>query len=237
MEGRDELREETHVTISTTVIAAALTGAMTSMATAGVVNDYITQGASTAALDAAGYTSLTNGTPLLIEPTGCEGCYSFPNIPGPLALTGYIELEFQMASDYLWLGYNVLMQFNLAGTGWADIAELATFLGGSDIGDVSILGLAAASNSICDWSIDIDAFSDAGYIEGNTLVFRWAENDTPPAPGTTYSTTFAWDFSDLAGGPPGFNGGGFLGGVGATPAPGALAIFGLCGFVGRRRRR
>ena len=206
-------------------------------ATAGIdLNPYVTEGADSAILDAAGYTDVANGASLLIEPTQCEGCYSFPSLDGPLSLQGYVRLDFQVASDYLWMGYNVLMSFDFGGTGWSGVQEMIDFLNGTDMGGVTAMDLASTSNPICYWP-DINGFIDNGYTVDNTIVFRWGDEDTPPPPGTTISTTFAWDFTDLASGNPGFGESGFITGVGATPAPGAVALLGVVGLFGRSRRR
>jgi hypothetical protein len=68
-----------------------------------------------------------------------------------------------------------------------------------------------------------------------SIVFRWNQDAPPtvdPVTGLSDIYTFAWDLTDATA----FQNGLSLGGAFAVPAPGALALLGLAGLAGRRRR-
>ena len=211
--------------------AIVATMAIIPAAQADLTGEYLWADEDPAYLDSLGFVSATPTTPVQVLPTECEGCYSFGTVEGPITDKGYMEIDILFTSDYFFeeTGMNVLMQVDPTAAGFADITEVVTHLQAADTGDVEVLGLGDASNSFCDWS-EVDAWTGEGYDVDNTLVFRWHPDLVL---GQWNSLSFAWDFSEIA---PGLLGGGFVQGVGATPAPGALALLGLAGLAGRRRR-
>ena len=66
-----------------------------------------------------------------------------------------------------------------------------------------------------------------------SIVFKWTPLNPPTSPGLSQIFTFAWDLNDATA----FNNGLSLNGAYGVPTPGALALLGLAGFVGRRRSR
>jgi hypothetical protein len=220
--------------IRQTIIASTTLAALTMSGTASAYLVTAGQGqASVNALTAAGYYDVTQGTPLISTPQGaCAaiGCMSFEQIDGPLPLKGFFQIQYLDFVNTNFTGLYGWLQFNY-GTSGITQQNIIDSVNAQAI-DTGVYALTAqqAGHPDCHFS----DFLPASMTNANNIYFNWFPTPQPISPGLSQVFTFAWDFENYT---PGFMPGGLqITGTGGVPAPGAIALVGLAGFVTSRRR-
>lgn len=188
--------------------------------------------ASASELDEAGYIRVGTG-PFVSDPSGecaINGCFDLVGAAGVLPNKGYFQFQFfnYTANPAYYSGLFAILNINFAGStispsSFVNQVNAQTGTTGVTAVFTSQASDAQATSFFNQWLPDtLDA----------AIVFKWMPASPPSGPGLSQVFTFAWDLNDATG----FNNGLSLGGVYGVPAPGALALLGLAGIVGRRRR-
>ena len=216
---------------SLTACAALL---VTGAANALYVNTIAQVNASVSELEENGHTRVGTG-PFISGPNGecaSNGCVDLVGAEGVLPVKGFFQFQFQnyQYSPTYYSGVFAILSINFAGS---------TITPQSFVNQVNAqTGLTGVTALFADQASDqqnTSQFED--WLPPSlqaSIVFRWSENSPPSvgAGGLSEVYTFGWDLTDATA----FQNGLSLGGAYAVPAPGALALLGLAGAMGRRRR-
>lgn len=217
----------------TTVVATAAVAALCGVAQADFIPNAIAQvNATEAELLGAGYSRVGTG-PFVSNPSPeCSenGCFEYVGASGPLPTRGFFQFQF---SDYIYnptyySGMFAIMNINFSGS---------TITPASFISQVNALtgqtGVTALLTSQASDATGNSVFDD--WLPTNlqqAIVFNWTPATPPSSPGLSEVFTFAWDLDNVTA----FNNGLTANGIYGVPTPGAIALLGLAGFFGRRRR-
>ena len=202
--------------------------ALTTFATAGIDDGYIYVNSTPAELTALGFDDATGGTPISVVPSWCAGCYTGGEV-ATSSLNAFVEIDVTYAPVDAAYGMYVYMDITYNDPNF-QLEDFAAVIEASDP-EIDVMSAADAGTP---WS----PFTTWG-IPADYTVFQWMPSEFDPSstnPFETTSLTFGWNFSGsgVFGSPfPGID----INGVGAVPAPGAIALLGLVGFAARRRRR
>jgi hypothetical protein len=221
--------------IRQTAIASTVLTALAISATASA--SYVTAGqgqASVNALTAAGYYDITHGTPVISTPVQGDcaaiGCMTFEDIPGPYPLKGFFQIQYLDFVNTNFTGLYAWLQFDYGNSGITQQDVLNSVNAQAAATGVYALTAQQAGHPDCHFS----DFLPASMTNANNIYFNWFPTPQPISPGLSQVFTFAWDFENYT---PGFMPGGLqITGTGGVPAPGAIALVGLAGFVTSRRR-
>ena len=217
------------------LLSAALAGVVVSAASAQVTNTIVQVNASSAQLDAAGFTRV-GLTPFVSERAGecyINGCFTTVGADGPLVPKGYFQFQFMdfVNSPEYYSGLFAILDVNYGSTGMTRDAMIGLINGETAITGVTAMLPTQAS--------DLQGSSYFNqWLPSNlqdSVVLRWLPNPAPQtALGLSGVYTFAWDVTGVQA----FTGGNGLGidGVYGVPAPGALGLLALGGLLGRSRR-
>ena len=211
------------------ILGAAIAATITTSALAGFTDGPYTFIDSTAAeLTADGFADVTNGTPLISYPTGeCEGCYTMPAISsssfGTIPLKGFIEFEISGGLPLVNDGLYIIMSFTFNDPSFTR-DDMISIVDDNAANAYDFSYTNPQGCAVINW-VDTSTFDP-----DNSILFQW----NPSVDSGVF--TFGWDFS---------GGGGFgslfpgleIDDIGSTPAPGALALLGIAGLAGSRRRR
>lgn len=211
------------------ILGTAIAATISTSALAGFEDGPYTFIDSTAAeLTALGFTDVTAGSPLISYPTGeCEGCYTMPVISsstfGTIPLKGFIEIDVDGDLPLVNDGIYVAMEFTFNDPSFTR-DDMLSIVDGSAANAYDFTYTNPQGCMVLDW-INTSVFDP-----DQSILFQW-----DPA-STSGTWTFGWDFT---------GGGGFgslfpgleINDIGSTPAPGALALLGIAGLAGSRRRR
>ena len=216
-----------------TLVATAAVAALCGVAQADFIPSAIAQvNATEAELDAAGYTRVGTGPFVSGQAGECyvNGCYELVGASGPLPNKGYFQFQFL---DYVYnptyySGLFAILDINFSGS----TVTPQSFINQVNLqtGTTGVTALFANQAS--------DAANSSTFNEWlptelqQSIVFRWFPPSPPSSPGLSEVFTFAWDLNLVTALQNGLS----LGGVYGVPAPGALALLGLAGLAGRRRR-
>ena len=212
----------------------ALAGAVCAVSSAQVTNTIVQVQASSSQLDAAGFTRV--GTqPFISERAGecfVNGCFTTVGISGTLAAKGYLQFQF---NDYVYnpTYYNGLYSILDVNYGTSGMTR-ETLIGliNAETGTTGVTELLPSQASDAQSSSFFNQWLPTSLQDA--IVLRWLPNPAPStALGLSSLYTFAWDVTGVSS-----LGGSALGidGVYGVPAPGAIALLGLAGLAGRRRR-
>lgn len=209
------------VGLSSTTYAAVLSGA-------------IFQAGSTAAeYTAAGF---TNANPSGVLVSYAQACNGYPNgctttvtPSGPLANKGFYQFQFSEFNAYNYSGLFSAMAINYGSSGMNNAQVIAEVNYQSGLTGLTATTAALAGDAHCRF---VDFLPPDLQ---NSIVLNWFP-DMPTTPGLSQVYTFAWDLTVIS--PPSFTDNGLsVGAVGSLPSPGAMALMGLAGVLGGRRRR
>jgi MYXO-CTERM domain-containing protein len=208
--------------------AASFVATISPVALAGIDTGYIYVNSTAAELNALGFDDATGGTPISIVPGWCNGCYTGGEVP-TTSLNAFIEMDVTYAPADAAYGMFVYMDISYTDPNF-QLSDFEAVIESSDP-EIDVMSAADAGTP---WS----PFTDWGIPE-NYTVFQWMPSEFDAGstnPFETVALTFGWNFTGsnlMGGGFPGL----IVNGVGAVPAPGALAILGLAGIATARRRR
>jgi hypothetical protein len=215
-------------------LGLALAGAVCAASSAQVTNTIVQVQASSSQLDAAGFTRV--GTqPFISERAGecfVNGCFTTVGTSGTLATKGYFQFQFNdfVYSPTYYNGLYSILDVNYGTSGMT--RETLIGLINAETGTTGVTALLPSQAS--------DAQSTSFFNEWlptslqDAIVLRWQPNPAPAtALGLSSVFTFAWDVTGVSA-----LGGSGLGvdGIYGVPSPGAIALLGLAGLAGRRRR-
>ena len=209
-----------------TFVATAAVAALCGVAQADFIPNAIAQ------VNAAGYTRVGSAPFVSGQAGECyvNGCYELVGTGGLLPTKGYFQFRFL---DYVYnptyySGMFAIMNINFSGS---------TITPTSFISQVNALtaqtGITAKFTNEAS-----DAQSSSFFDEwlptelDNAIVFNWTPATPPSSPGLSEVFTFAWDLDNVTA----FNNGLTANGIYGVPTPGAIALLGLAGLAGRRRR-
>ena len=211
------------------ILGAAIAASISTSALAGITDGpYTFINSSPAELIADGFADVTGGNPLISYPTGeCEGCYTMPVISsstfGTIPLKGFIEIDVDGDLPLVNDGIYVAMEFIFNNPAFTR-DDMISIVDGSAANAYDFDYTNPQGCAVIDW-IDTSIFDP-----DNSILFQWDPVST------SGPWTFGWDFT----GGSGFGGlfpGIEIDDIGSTPAPGALALLGIAGLAGSRRRR
>ncbi len=217
----------------TTIIATAAVAALCGVAQADFIPNAIAQvNATEAELDAAGYSRVGTGPFVSGQAGECfvNGCYELVGASGPLPTKGYFQFQFL---DYVYnptyySGMFAIMNINFSGS---------TITPQSFISQVN--ALTAQTGITAKFTNEASDAQQSSFFNEwlpadlqDAIVFNWTPALPPSGPGLSQVFTFAWNLDNVTA----FNNGLTANGVYGVPAPGALALLGLAGIAGRRRR-
>jgi hypothetical protein len=216
------------------MLGFALASAMCAVSSAQVTNTIVQVQASTGQLDAAGFTRV--GTqPFVSERAGecfVNGCFTTVGTSGSLAAKGYFQFQF---NDYVYnpayySGVYSILDVNFGSSGMTRDTLIGMI--NAETATTGVTALLPSQASDAQASSYFNEWLPTSLQDA--IVLRWLPNPAPSTSlGLSATFTFAWDVTGVAA-----LGGSGLGvdGVFAVPAPGAMAIVGLAGLMGRRRR-
>jgi hypothetical protein len=216
-----------------TFVATAAVAALCGVAQAEFIPNAIAQvNATEAELLGAGYTRV-GATPYVSNLSGdCaeNGCVDFVGFAGALPTRGYFQFQFL---DYIYnptyySGMFAIMNINFSGS---------TITPSSFISQVNALtsqtGITAKFTNEASDAQSSSFFNEWLPTElDSAIVFNWIPDSPPSSPGLSQVFTFAWDLDNVTA----FNNGLTASGIYGVPTPGAIALLGLAGLAGRRRR-
>ncbi len=216
-------------------IVVLVAAGLSSTTYAAVLSGAIFQAGSTAAeYTAAGF---TNANPSGVLVSYAQACNGYPNgctttvtPSGPLANKGFYQFQFSDFNAYNYSGLFSAMAINYGTSGLnnAQVIAQANYQSG-------LTGLTATTSAIAgDPHCRFNDFLPTDLQ--NSIVLNWFPANMPTTPGLSQVFTFAWDLTVIS--PPSFVDNGLsVGAVGSLPTPGAIALMGLVGAIGGRRRR
>jgi hypothetical protein len=217
--------EATLASVSAAVLAV-------SAASADVTQTIVQVNATGAQLTAAGYSDVGNGNVLVSVGTECVqfGCFSLVGYSGDLAERGYFQFQFNDFNYVQYSGLFAVLDLNYGSSGIDRDEMIALINGQTAITGVTALLPSQAGNAGCQF----DDFLSPDLLDA--IVLSWMPNPGPTLGGLSQVFTFAWDVNGIGGSP--LLGGSAItvDGVYGVPAPGAIALLGLAGLAGRRRR-
>jgi len=221
------------------LLSAALAGLalsfVSTVASAQVTTTIVQVNSTGSQLEAAGF-SRVGLTPFVSERAGecfVNGCFTTVGASGTLATKGFFEFRF---NDYVYnpayySGLYAILDVNYGSTGMTRDALIGLI--NAETATTGVTALLPSQASDAQSSSYFNQWLPASLQDA--VVLRWLPN---PAPATGFGLspvyTFAWDVTSIST----FMGGNGLGvdGVYGVPAPGAIALLGLAGLAGRRRR-
>ena len=216
-----------------TLVATAAVAALCGVAQADFIPSAIAQvNATEAELDAAGYTRVGTGPFVSGQAGECyvNGCYELVGASGPLPNKGYFQFQFL---DYVYnptyySGMFAIMNINFSGS---------TITPTSFISQVN--ALTAQTGVTAKFTNEASNAQQTSFFDEwlpadlhSAIVFNWTPSSPPSSPGLSQVFTFAWNLDNVTA----FNNGLTANAIYGVPAPGAIALLGLAGFAGRRRR-
>ena len=211
-------------------VLVAATG-FSSTTYAAVLSGAIFQSGSTAAeYAAAGFTNANPSGVLVSYALACNGCTSMVTPSGPVANKGFYQFQFFDWNAYKYSGLSSAMTINYGTSGLNNAEIIAEVNHQSGLTGLTATTSALAGDAQC-------RFNDFLPTDlQNSIVLNWFPAMMPTTPGLSQVFTFAWDLTVIE--PPSFVGNGLsVGAVGSLPSPGAMALMGLAGVFGGRRRR
>ncbi len=189
---------------------------------------YIYTDTSAADLSAAGFTDVTASGNLVCVPSWCSGCYTSSDLATD-TLMGFVEIDLTYAPSDAGYGFYVFMNIDYTDPSF-QFEDMEALIEESDP-NIDVLSPSQAGT---DWSPFSDWLEDP-----NATVFHWMPEELDGSstnPFEQVTLTFGWNFSGyegLVGSPfPGV----VVNGVGAVPAPSAIALLAVAGLTTRRRR-
>ena len=216
-------------------IVVLFVAGLSSSTYAAVLSGAIFQAGSTAAeYTAAGFTNANPSGVLVSYAQACNGypngCTSTVTPSGPLANKGFYEFQFSDFNAYNYSGLFSAMAINYGTSGMNNAQVIAQVNYQSGLTGLTATTAALAGDAHC-------RFVDFLPTDlQNSIVLNWFPANMPTTPGLSQVFTFAWDLTVIE--PPSFMSNGLsVGAVGSLPSPGAIALMGLAGVVGGRRRR
>lgn len=216
------------------VLSAALAAAVAPIAAAQVTNSIVQVNATSAQLDAAGF-SRVGLTPFVSQRAGAcyvDGCFTLAGAEGPLATKGYFQFQFQdfVNNPTYYNGLYAVLDVNYGSTGMSRDSLIALING--QTATTSVTALLPTQASDLTGSSFFSQWLPANLQD--SIVLNWQPNPAPQtALGLSATFTFAWDVTGVQA----FGGTGLgIDAVYGVPAPGALALLALGGLAGRRRR-
>jgi MYXO-CTERM domain-containing protein len=149
---------------------------------------------------------------------------------GPLANKGFYEFQFFDWNAYNYSGLFSAMAINYGTSGLTNAQVIAQVNYQSGLTGLTATTAAIAGDAHCRFVDFLPTDLD------NSIVLNWFPAIMPTTPGLSQVFTFAWDLTVIS--PPSFVDNGLsVGAVGSLPSPGAMALMGLAGVFGGRRRR
>jgi len=206
-----------------------------STAFSAVISGAIFQAGSTAAeYTAAGFTNANPSGALVSYAQACNGypfgCTTTVTPSGPLANKGFYQFQFFDWNAYNYSGLFSAMAINYGTSGMNNAQVIAEVNYQSGLTGLTATTAALAGDAHCRFVDFLPTDLD------NSIVLNWFPANMPTTPGLSQVFTFAWDLTVIE--PPSFMSNGLsVGAVGSLPSPGAIALMGLAGVVGGRRRR
>jgi hypothetical protein len=207
---------------------------VTGAANAVYVNTIAQVNASTFELEENGHVRV-GSMPFISGPNGecaSNGCVDLVGAEGALPIKGYFQFQFQnyQYNPVYYSGVFAILNINFAGSTITPQSFVNQVNAQTGLTGVTALFTGQASDQQ-----NTSQFED--WLPPSlqaSIVFRWSEGIPPTvgAGGLSQIYTFGWDLTDATA----FQNGLSLGGVYALPAPGSLALLGLAGVMGRRRR-
>lgn len=216
-------------------IVVLFVAGLSSSTYAAVLSGAIFQAGSTAAeYTAAGFTNANPSGVLVSYAQACNGyvngCTSTVTPSGPLANKGFYQFQFSDFSSYNYSGLYSAMAINYGTSGLTNAQVIAQVNYQSGLTGLTAVPAAVAGDAHCRFVDFLPTDLD------NSIVLNWFPPTMPTSPGLSQVFTFAWDLTVIA--PPSFVDNGLsVGAVGSLPTPGAIALMGLAGVFGGRRRR
>ena len=216
-------------------IFIVLAASCSSTAFSAVLPGAIFQSGSTAAeLIAAGFTNANPSGVLVSVAQPCNGypngCTSTVTPSGPLANKGFYEFQFLNFNAYNYSGLFSAMAIDYGTSGLNNAQVIAQVNHQSGLTGLTATTSALAGDDHCRFNDFLPTDLD------NSIVLNWFPANMPTTPGLSQVFTFAWDLTVIS--PPSFVDNGLsVGAVGSLPSPGAIALMGLAGVFGGRRRR
>ena len=216
-------------------IVVLFVAGLSSSTYAAVLSGAIFQAGSTAAeYTAAGFTNANPSGVLVSYAQACNGypngCTSLVTPSGPLANKGFYQFQFSDFNAYNYSGLFSAMAINYGTSGLNNAQVIAQVNYQSGLTGLTATTAALAGDAHC-------RFVDFLPTDlQNSIVLNWFPAMMPTTPGLSQVFTFAWDLTVIS--PPSFVDNGLsVGAVGSLPTPGAVALMGLAGVFGGRRRR
>ena len=211
-------------------VLVAATG-FSSTTYAAVLSGAIFQSGSTAAeYAAAGFTNANPSGVLVSYALACNGCTSMVTPSGPVANKGFYQFQFFDWNAYKYSGLSSAMTINYGTSGLNNAEIIAEVNHQSGLTGLTATTSALAGDPHCRFNDFLPTDLD------NSIVLNWFPANMPTTPGLSQVFTFAWDLTIID--PPSFISNGLsVGAVGSLPSPGAIALMGLVGAIGGRRRR
>lgn len=208
---------------------------LSSTAFSAVLSGAIFQSGSTAAeYLAAGFTDANPSGVLVSYAQPCNGypfgCTTTVTPTGPLANKGFYQFQFYDFSAYNYSGLFSAMSIDYGSSGMNNAYVIQEVNLQSGLTGLTATTAALAGDAHC-------RFNDFLPTDlANSIVLNWFPANMPTTPGLSQVFTFAWDLTVIE--PPSFISNGLsVGAVGSLPSPGAMALMGLAGAFGGRRRR
>jgi hypothetical protein len=206
----------------------------------------------------AGYTDMTGsgaGTDgaLLSVQTDCGpfGCFTLPQATGLTgnALKGFVRFQFENFNyvNYTGLWFWLQFEYTPSPTVLNPNPSPQTLTTGQQTAIINavngqtygLTGTSVTAHTAQTASQQTDAFANflpSSMSNPNNIFFNWYPTPSgPTTSGLSQVFVFAWDFSNVA--TVAGNSTWEIGGAGAVPAPGAIALLGLGGLIGSGRRR
>ena len=217
------------------IIVVLLAAGLSSTTYAAVLSGAIFQSGSTAAeYTAAGFTNANPSGALVSYAQPCNGypfgCTTTVTPSGPLANKGFYQFQFFDWNAYNYSGLFSAMAINYGTSGLTNAQVIAQVNYQSGLTGLTATTAAIAGDAHC-------RFVDFLPTDlQDSIVLNWFPAMMPTTPGLSQVFTFAWDLTVIS--PPSLVDNGLsVGAVGSLPTPGAIALMGLAGVFGGRRRR
>jgi MYXO-CTERM domain-containing protein len=213
--------------------ACVLAGAFVGAAHASLTDTIAQVNATATELEEAGYSRVGTG-PFVSGPSGecsVNGCFDLVGAEGVLPTKGFFEFRFfnYEFSPVYYSGLFAILNIDFG----ASTITPQSFISQVNA-QTGLTGITAMTTAQASDAQQTSFFNE--WLPGDlqaSIVFKWTPLNPPTSPGLSQIFTFAWDLNDATA----FNNGLSLNGAYGVPTPGALALLGLAGFVGRRRSR
>jgi hypothetical protein len=216
------------------MLGFALASAVCAVSSAQVTNTIVQVQASSAQLDAAGFTRVGN-QPFVSERAGecfVNGCFTTVGTSASVASKGYFQFQFNdfVYNPTYYSGVYSILDVNFGTSGMTRDTLISMI--NAETATTGVTALLPSQASDAQGTSSFNQWLPASLQDG--IVLRWMPNPAPSTSlGLSATFTFAWNVTGVSA-----LGGSALSvdGVFAVPAPGAMAILGLAGLMGRRRR-